>query len=502
MKNRILIVLCFLWSLGGVSCINDDSALGSLGIPELSIAGSESTTMPIVNFNLGDLCIITPDISYQGGDETALKYEWSIGTYQSGTKGALEVVSNERNLEYHFETGGTYYAHLNVTDGKVGQSIDYQVNINRTFENGYILVSNDEAGKGNLAFVKIMTPEETEAGIEQIYVEHSLEKMNSGMTEKKLINALYGKITWPTTIHRILVSDEERCYFLDPNTFTIIAELKYEEVYPGFKATRFIPDGYSPYAYDDAMDKFVHLNLQYMFSFEYSYYEGHAFDDFFIGSYKYYGSTNVMPLFVNYSTSEVFDFNSNYGTFGSTGDLLTNEDVLTAFIGKPDPYSPKANILSRSKTEPEKGYLYAIKNISSMNNSGAEDIKKLEFAITDETAIPVAGTKFVFSPTYNRHFYPIKNQIYVCLAGSDNPLPKKSEYAINYPENEVITFLDVNLDTEELYVATYDQTNKRGNFYIYNTEDVRTDNQGNVSPKAAHKNCADRITGILYKPSI
>lgn len=137
-----------------------------------------------------------------------------------------------------------------------------------------------------------------------------------------------------------------------------------------------------------------------------------------------------------------------------------------------------------------------------MNNSGAEDIKKLEFVITDETAIPVAGTKFVFSPTYNRHFFPIKNQIYVCLAGSDNPLPKKSEYAINYPENEVITFLDVNLDTEELYVATYDQTNKRGNFYIYNTEDVRTDNQGNVSPKATHKNCADRITSVLYKPSI
>ena len=62
--------------------------------------------------------------------------------------------------------------------------------------------------------------------------------------------------------------------------------------------------------------------------------------------------------------------------------------------------------------------------------------------------------------------------------------------------------MDLDISTEEIYVATYDVTKKRGNFYIYDAKDVRTDNQGKVSPKAVHKDCADKIVSILYKKSV
>lgn len=500
MKIKIAIITyCSLLLM--VSCINDESTYGTLEIPQLSIAGSENTTMPIVNFNLGETCVIHPDISYQGGKEADLQYEWSIGTYKNETKGELEIIGHNKTLEYHFPEGGTYYAHLNVTDGRVGQSIDYQININRTFEKGYILVSNDEAGNGNLAFVKIMTPEEVEAGADQICMEHCIERMNEGMSVGKLINAIHGKITWPKVINRILVSEEEHCYFFDPNTFTIISALNYEDVYPGFKASRFMPDSYSPYAYDDTMDKFVHLELQYMFSYEYSYYQGQSFDGFFIYGYKLFGNNNSMPLFVKSPTSEVVYFYSGLGQFISTGDKLADENILTVFIGKVNPYTPPVYIISSSKADPTKFVLRTIASFSAVGTPN-ESIMKQEFVVDDHVAVPAAHTKFAPSFTYNRYYYPIENKIYVCLTTSENPFPNKDQFAIQYADNEIVTYLDVNADTEELYVATYDTTKKRGNFYIYDTKDVKTDNQGDITPKATFKNCADKITGILYKPSI
>ena len=81
-------------------------------------------------------------------------------------------------------------------------------------------------------------------------------------------------------------------------------------------------------------------------------------------------------------------------------------------------------------------------------------------------------------------------------------MPDKSQYAIQFAANEEITFLDTNLSTDELYVATYDKTTQRGNFYIYDCKDVRTDNAAAVKAKAEYKNCAGRISSVMYKPSI
>lgn len=504
MKLRVIAAYSLLmW--GMASCISDDSTLGGLEVPQLSIAGSGDEVMPIFNFNLGEDCVITPSIAYQGGDETDLKYEWSVGTYQNGVKGELEKVSNERVLEHHFGLGGSYYAHLNVTDGKVGRSVDYQININRTFENGYVLVSNDETGNGNLVFVKIMTPEEIAAGMGQIYMDHSLERMNEGFTEKKLVNAIHAAITWPTEIHRVLVAQEDRCLFVDPNTFTILSDLVYEDVIPGFKATRFLEDSYYPCAYDGAMGRFVHMDVQYMFSYEKETFKGQSFDDFFVGKYSMWGSTYVSMLYAKYGTNEVFDTDMNTGYITSTGDLLAGEKLLSAFIGSdPNAYTPPSCILSRSLTEPGKCILRVVNG--GFAGIGSEwyptQVDKTEFAVTDATAVPEQGTKFFLSPTYGRHFYAIGNKVYVCLTSNAKPLPEKTEYAIGYGSNDEVTFMDINVATEELYVATYDKVKKRGSFYIYDAQDVKADNQGQITPKVAHKDCADKITSVLYKPSI
>ena len=144
------------------SCIDDSSSYGGNPLPGLSVTVPGDEEMPVYSFNYGEDCVITPDIRYDGTGE--LSYEWSIGTFNNRVKGPMEFVTNDKTLRYFFPQGGSYYAHLVVSDGEVGLVQDYEININRTFEQGYMILSNNAAGEGNLVFIKDLTREEIEAG--------------------------------------------------------------------------------------------------------------------------------------------------------------------------------------------------------------------------------------------------------------------------------------------------------------------------------------------------
>ena len=102
--------------------------------------------MPEYNVYLGIDCVIDPQVSYSG-HASDLKSDWQVGTYSNGSKGALKEVSTDPTFNYKFQSGGTYFVHLTVTDGTVGKVMEYKVNVNRTFEQGYLLTATDADGK-------------------------------------------------------------------------------------------------------------------------------------------------------------------------------------------------------------------------------------------------------------------------------------------------------------------------------------------------------------------
>lgn len=182
-RNIFRTALLMLAAFSMASCISDESEYGNKSnIPTLKVTGDDQTDMTVYNFNLGETVVINPTINYSG-NTAELTYHWQVGSYANSVKGELEEAGNEPSLTYTFEQGGTYYAHLTVTDGRVGRAVDYQINVNRTFEQGYVLVSNDAQGNGNLAFVSIPTNE----GDKPVLMEHCLERMNDGMTVKNLL---------------------------------------------------------------------------------------------------------------------------------------------------------------------------------------------------------------------------------------------------------------------------------------------------------------------------
>ncbi|WP_155897761.1 PKD domain protein [Bacteroides pyogenes] len=501
MKKYISTIIVIALLAGGLtSCINDESSLGDKELPQLKIKGS-GDTMPVYNFNLGETCTIEPQISYTGGDEKGLKYTWSIGPYEEGVKGKMEEAGNKKVLTYKFPKGGTYYAHLVVTDGKVGQTADYQININRSFEQGYMIVSKDAEGKGNLSFIKTLTPEEVAEGKEPVIIQHCLEQMNEDISEDNLLNCVLGSVTWPKPLTRVIVCMKDRCYFVDPNTLTIISEMKFTEVFPGFSADFFIPDAYSPYAYSKTMKKYVHLDLTYMFPYEYSYYKGYPFEDFYLCKYSSWGRIQNMTLFADYTENKVATFNAYGGNnyFPSTGDLLIGKTIISTFLGtemNPANYATPVYILAQDET-----HILLYKNDKSSNMDPAKFTSQ-QLEKTGKWAVPPQGARFEPSPKYHRYFYHIGSRIYVFLSEGGFKLPEKERYAIDFGEDEEITFISTDAGKEKLFVGTFDKRSRKGNFYIFNNADVSPDKQGSIRPEEVYKGCAERIINIIYKPRI
>lgn len=503
MKRHIYIaILTTLAIIGLSSCIKDHSSMPVGEVPSLKIEGSGDDTMPEYNFNLGEMATIEPKVTYEKGTSSDLKYIWSVGTLIDGVKGKLEEVSTAAVFNHKFLKGGSYYVHLVVTDGKVGQVIDYRVNINRTFEQGYMITSKDASGKGELSFVKVRTKEEIAAGKAPVVIRHCLESMNEGtVSEDNLVGCTMGSVSFPKRMTRLLVSMDDRAYFVDPNTLAILSEAKFTELFPDFKADFFMPDQTAPYAYSKAMGKFVHLDLTYMFPYEYRLFKGHTFEDFYRCGYTLRGSSRMMTLFVDYTRGEVAKF-SAYSTgnyFPGTGDLLKGKKMINVFLGlvqHPTSYIVPVYILT---DEGENLVLYK----NETNTSLAEQhFKSVTLSKSEELAIPEQGMRFHPSPKYQRYFYSLDSRVYVFVHSNGLTLPRKDQFAIDFGPNEEVTAMATDIPRERLFVGTYDKTTGKGNFYIFNNADVSTDNSGAVTPVEVHKGCAGRISNIFYKPRV
>ncbi len=504
MKSRQYAVAAVAALLPLSSCITDDSLDASVVLPTLAVEGSGADVMPQFNFYLGNEAVISPSVTYSGSG--ALTYRWQVGTYANGTKGELQDAGDGPTLRHHFSSGGSYYAHLTVTDGAVGRAADYQINMNRTFEEGYLLSATNADGSGNLTFVKILTAEEVEAGIGPVVMENAMERMNEDVEEDGLLGAVIAQANYPVTVTRLLVSTKRQCYFLDPNEFTIISTADYGEVYSGFSATNFYAARQTPYAHDTISKRFVHLNISNQFPFEYQYFVDNKPEGIVpCKTYSNYGFLReaVVDYFLDYTNRRAAMFDAygqtSYGTyFPSTTDMLgADHRLVTAFAGLTSGYSNPSYVISATSDS-----VFLWSNTVQNSHMRKTDFTKRSIARAANVALPAQGARMHMSQTQSRMFYHIGNKVFVYLPGNDFALPTLDQPAIAFDEGEAVTSMEVRLSTDELLVATYSEARGRGSFYVYSCADVRTDNSASVAPRQAWRDCTGRVSSILYKPSV
>ena len=503
--KKLTYLILFL-ALGLTACVDDDSRGITTPLPELSIAGSDSETMPVYNVYYGDELTIDPQV--QATSEN-LSYTWGYGTYTEVSagnfqKGDLTTVSNEPVFRFSFPEEGSYYVHLTVTDGTVGGVMEYRVNVTNYYDKGILVVANSADGRGNLGFIKELTAEDLAAGATWQLEEHALEAVNPDLEVGTLIGAdRTNAASSPFEQNGILiVAFDDHCLYVNPTTFEVNARSNYDEMFTGFRATHFLSaNSYAsyPFVYDKEMGESIHIQEAYWFLYSHSsplYHE--SYEDIITGYFwqESINSKTLKPGFINYSTSEVYDYDNNTGMVFGTGDMLEGNQLLMV-VRETNSSAATYHLIAQGKENPLKIAQYTL--AGSTYNDNWEPVfnepDSVVYTATTSDGIPAVGTHMALSQESLLAFYPIGGGLYAYQMFNASPrLP--STPLITYPAGEEITCLNVNVATNELYVGTYTEATGRGNVYIYDVESLR---QGNVQPKREFPQSTDRIVDIRYK---
>lgn len=501
--KKLTYLILFL-ALGLTACVDDDSRGITTPLPELSIAGSDSETMPVYNVYYGDELTIDPQV--QATSEN-LTYTWGYGTYTEVSagnfqKGDLTTVSNEPVFRFSFPEEGGYYVHLTVTDGTVGGVMEYRVNVTNYYDKGILVVANSADGRGNLGFIKDLTPEDIAAGATWQLEEHTLEAVNPDLGE---VGTLVGadRTNAASTPYEqngiLIVAFDDHCLYLNPTTFEVNAQSNYDEVFTGFRATHFLSaDGSSsyPFVYDKEMGESIHMQKAYWFLYSDTRDIYHRkFDDIITG-YSWnanYNYKTLNPIYVDYSTPEIYSYDGNLGTYG-TEDLLEGKNLLMVVR---ETSGSNLHVVAQSRENPLELTQY------TLGSSYDEFWTEVFFVVSSKTiytastsdGIPAQGTHMALSQESKVAFYPIGGGLYAYYLFNPSPT-LLTKPLISYPAGEEITCLNVNVATNELYVGTYTEATGRGNVYIYDVESLY---QGNVQPKREFPQSTDRIADIRYK---
>ncbi len=495
MKYRNLLAVVLLSSLS-FSCVNDDSEIGGATFPEVSISGSELTTMQIFSVDLGTPCVITPNLVYENGCQPSdLKYLWSIGSYntESQVKGELKEVSTEPVFNYVFPQGGSYYVHLNVTNGLSGDVIDYQVNVDRSFEEGVLIVSENEAGIGNISFIKTLTEEEIAGGKQHAVLEHCVASMNEGIDMRGLLGAGSTMLQYGSSERTFIVALKDKSYLLDPSTFALVATSNYTEAMEGYEASSFFMYDYyggQPTLFSKDKKRMMQIDRQFGYAFIPSSAIYQIESDCVLPGYTYFTSQDWYmnsPIGIRYAASEVYSF----GGYSEMKWTLNDRDIISAFKNTAQ-YSSDIFVISRKSNDPN----VLCQEHCTIEYDADYNVSfvalEMEHELTEGEVLPEKETVFCYDQTYNVCYYITNGKLYAYYP--NNPeLSFPTTATLDFGAEEV-TSVTLNEMKKELYIGTYDSVTKRGSVYIYDSGNVKKDKE-----KLGFKACTDKIKHISYK---
>ena len=214
----ILIVLCCLQA-----CYDDNSKLADQPIIEVNIL---PTAKDSINIYFNNTLEIKADIE---SETDALTYQWDMGLYAEDPKTGesttvFKNISQEKDLSYVVRELGHYHLRQIVTSEDGSTIKYYHVFVNSQFEEGFTILERRPDGKGGISFLKTLTPEEIEAGMEPSFMQNAFAYANGGkelyldpVDIDKVGNYLY-----------ILHGESQKLVQIDAKTFEEIYEYDFK----------------------------------------------------------------------------------------------------------------------------------------------------------------------------------------------------------------------------------------------------------------------------------
>lgn len=481
----ILPVLAFLFVLN--ACYDDDSTLPVEKITEIDITDTAKDTM---NLYLGDNISIDPQSSDTGEE---VSWQWSMGTYRTNpVSGDVTTVFKEiattRKLEYKTTELGHYFLRL-VVSNRYGSTIKYyHIFVNSEFEEGYLILGKKENGKGSLAFMKTLTPEEVAQGMKPEFRQNLFAYTNGGkelgegpVDCDKIADKLY-----------ILCGREQKVYQIDAKSFQLIFEFDYHRYEGDFYPQDLISYD-SPYCREiystspnGGVAKIQQADLEI-----YSYTD--------LPQNIKFTRTYDRP---NYSASKVIafidDVNSQIYAYGvSTGFQFGYFDCYGYFRDR--------EIIQVFYDEDGNLIVYSIKEGKYLLTKIGSSLTSIPSIMAGNPELDIISEKecTVHPALLNRESVLEVNDPNSCLLFSNgnkvykwayNQSEMPAQAFIPLPENEVVKCMNQSADQKQLYIATYNSSRQglKGSLYIY---DVDT---GQIIGEP-YEGIADEPVKVMYK---
>jgi len=157
--------------LGGLavlvfSCYKvEDKKLNALEPIEVSVMSDT------INVNIGEKLVYT---GLKVNSTKNVKYEWVYGPLATGTVVAdhlfqsKTVISDKPTIDYSFPKIGTYILRLRLDNDESVVYKYFTLNVNSGYDEGILILNNDDSGLGALTFIKTLTVEEQLKGEKEI----------------------------------------------------------------------------------------------------------------------------------------------------------------------------------------------------------------------------------------------------------------------------------------------------------------------------------------------
>jgi len=461
-SKYIIAGLLILFSLP--SCYKDDTTSGTNQLTELEIVFPDITQSEI-NIEKNETLTVDPEIM-QKGKEKELKYEWQVN---------YEVFSTEKKLVFQGTRLGTYVIRLKATneDGSAFKTIT--LSVNSPYEEGLMVLGENEQGDGELAFMRKYSPAELAAGKVESFVNNVFALNNR---DQKI-----GK--GPTDIvkrqKQVYISSREegKIYFLNDKTFELEATVSAPDL-PDFKPVAMnVPDG----AFRTAAILCENGKLFDLALLEY----------LVMPNTKY--PQDILPR-----TDFGFDFNDCFNYFWDpainqirqvsayyTTNSLTafdNQELVNFFYDDRSLY-----VITRDKTDPsvytKTVFSYYVQNLSTK----ALDIKqKVTLNVSGSPALNPQSVLRINS-AFKKLIYADGNKVYSWFyTGTD-----MSSAPFITIDAGTVTAMEQSPDGKELYVGVYNPgaSGLKGSIHVYDMD------TGSLIKK--HESVVDKPVKIFYK---
>ncbi len=482
--------------LGGLavlvfSCYKiEDKKLNALEPIEVSVMSDT------INVNIGEKLVYT---GLKVNSTKNVKYEWVYGPLATGTVVAdhlfqsKTVISDKPTIDYSFPKIGTYILRLRLDNDESVVYKYFTLNVNSGYDEGVLILNNDDSGLGALTFIKTLTVEEQLKGEKEIYDDIFFAEGQTLRNGRDLFMSNHEVKKVPYAGLLVATSDDQgRLYHFEPKTMELYSVSKFAE----FSAAPVEFGG--EYSGSGAFSTYVRTDKGTIFRYDMQLGYIQEMTDFtengpILRNFAILNKNSPVSLSTRapfmFSDSTVYTRSS--ASVGTLHYTLPGYEVVNMSAKRAYSSTNAAFALFRSKSDPK---AYKIMSTDAFKSRKWKEVT----GFTSESLKMDTESKFVTTTASADVYYTFDNAIYrwgLSTAPSSVPV-------LNVPEKEVISCIATNFmgkaadaaGEDLLYVATYNDSRsgeKKGSLYVYRFSD-------NTLVKSYEGIC-NRPVAVLYK---